>query len=75
MVLLMIHLLFLYFLFGDYQPCESNVFTPFETIQIYVELVGITERPIGNIMEENTQYLTNTTGNFTITDKQGRNVK
>jgi Mg-chelatase subunit ChlD len=59
--------------FGVYEERGSNVFKPDEEIQLYVEYAGITQKPIddgfGNI-----RYLTNTTGNFTITDKQGNTI-
>jgi Mg-chelatase subunit ChlD len=58
---------------GVYEEHGSNVFKPDEEIHLYSEYVGLTQKPLedefGNI-----QFLTNTTGNFTVTDNQGNSM-
>jgi hypothetical protein len=58
---------------GVYEDRRSNVFKTNETIQLYVEFAGKTQKPrVDN--SSNIKYLTSTTGNFTITDNEGNIV-
>ena len=56
-----------------YEERGTNVFNQSEEVDLYVEYAGITQKPKLNTAG-NTTYLTNRTGNFTITDKQGNVV-
>jgi hypothetical protein len=57
---------------GRYEDRGSNVFTPDEEIQLYVQYEGIKQkRTVNDDYFGDMDYLTNTTGNFTITDKEG----
>jgi Mg-chelatase subunit ChlD len=60
---------------GRYEDRGSNVFTPDEEIHLYIQYGGIKQKRIVNDdYFGDIHYLTNTTGNFTITDKEGNIV-
>ena len=55
---------------GVYEEHSSNVFNPDEEINLYAEYAGMTQKPIDDGAAK-TRYLTNTTGKFITTDKEG----
>jgi hypothetical protein len=59
---------------GTYQARSSNEFDPYEDVELVVNYVGLTFKPI--LTESDTiKFRWNTTSNFTITDSQGKPVE
>ena len=55
---------------GVYQPHKSKIFRPNETIELYTELVGMSQKRIINETTNNIQYLTIVSATLNITDRQ-----
>jgi hypothetical protein len=58
---------------GNYTERKSNVFQPGEEVLLYSQYEGITQKRIADDFG-NVQYIINTTGNFTVMDKQGNPI-
>ena len=56
---------------GSYEDRRSNVFTANEEITHYIQYEGIRQKRTVDDYSGNIKYLTNTTANFIITDKEG----